>query len=77
MYVQEFGQQIPDYMMRHREKAGMTGWAQVNGLRGDTSITLRTEFDRHYVENWSLWLDIVIIIRTIWQTITRSNHNAY
>ena len=77
MYVQEFGRQIPDYMMRHREKAGMTGWAQVNGMRGDTSITLRTEFDRHYVENWSLWLDIVIIIRTIWQTVTRSNRNAY
>ena len=77
MYVQEFGQQIPDYMMRHREKAGMTGWAQVNGLRGDTSIALRTEFDRHYVENWSLWLDIVIVIRTIWQTVTRSNRNAY
>ena len=77
MYVQQFGRQIPDYMMRHREKAGMTGWAQVNGLRGDTSIALRTEFDRHYVENWSLWLDFVIIIRTIWQTVSRSNRNAY
>ena len=55
----------------------MTGWAQINGLRGDTSIAQRTEADRFYVENWSLWLDIVIIIRTIWQSITRSNPNAY
>ena len=77
MYVQHFRRQIPDYMMRHREKSGMTGWAQINGLRGDTSIAQRTEADRFYVENWSLWLDIVIIIRTIWQSITRSNPNAY
>ena len=77
MYVQQFRRRIPDYMIRHREKSGMTGWAQINGLRGDTSIAERTEADRFYVENWSLWLDIVIIIRTIWQSITRSNPNAY
>jgi len=77
MYVHQFRQQIPNYMLRHREKAGMTGWAQVNGLRGDTSIDQRTEADRFYVENWSLWLDIVIIMRTVWQSIMRSNPNAY
>ncbi|MCY3865219.1 MAG: undecaprenyl-phosphate glucose phosphotransferase [Chloroflexi bacterium] len=77
MYVQQFRRQIPDYMVRHREKSGMTGWAQINGFRGDTSIAQRTEADRFYVENWSLWLDIVIIIRTIWQSITRSNPQAY
>ena len=77
MYVRRFRQQIPDYMIRHREKSGMTGWAQINGLRGDTSIAERTEADRYYIENWSLWLDIVIIIRTIWQSVTRSNPNAY
>jgi lipopolysaccharide/colanic/teichoic acid biosynthesis glycosyltransferase len=77
MYVQKFREQIPRYMERHREKTGMTGWAQVNGLRGDTSIPDRTEYDLWYVENWSLWLDIKIIIRTIWQTITRSSPNAY
>ena len=77
MYVQQFRRQIPNYMVRHREKSGMTGWAQINGLRGDTSIAQRTEADRFYVENWSLWLDLVIIIRTIWQSITRSNRNAY
>jgi exopolysaccharide biosynthesis polyprenyl glycosylphosphotransferase len=77
VWVQEFKQSIPRYMERHREKAGMTGWAQVNGLRGDTSIAERTSYDLWYVENWSLWLDIKIIIRTVWQTITRQNQNAY
>ena len=77
MYVQQFRRQIPDYMVRHREKSGMTGWAQINGFRGDTSIAQRTEADRFYVENWSLWLDMVIIIRTIWQSFTRSNPHAY
>lgn len=77
MYVQQFQEQIPNYMARHREKSGMTGWAQVNGMRGNTSIAERTELDRWYVEHWSLWLDITIIIRTIWQSITRTNRNAY
>jgi exopolysaccharide biosynthesis polyprenyl glycosylphosphotransferase len=77
VYVQQFRQRIPRYMERHREKAGMTGWAQVNGLRGDTSIAERTEYDLWYIENWSLWLDIRIIIRTIWNMLTRRNSNAY
>ena len=77
VYVQEFRHKIPRYMERHREKAGMTGWAQVNGLRGDTSIATRTAHDLWYVENWSLWLDIKIILRTIRQTISTSSINAY
>lgn len=77
VYVLEFRSQIPRYMERHREKAGMTGWAQVNGLRGDTSISERTQYDLWYVENWSLWLDIKIIIRTMWNMFTRRNRNAY
>lgn len=77
VYVYQFREQIPRYMERHREKAGMTGWAQVNGLRGDTSITERTTYDLWYVENWSLWLDIKIIIRTVWQTVSRNSPNAY
>jgi exopolysaccharide biosynthesis polyprenyl glycosylphosphotransferase len=77
VYVQQFRDQIPRYMERHREKAGMTGWAQVNGLRGDTSITARTSYDLWYVENWSLWLDVKIILRTIWMVIMRKNKNAY
>lgn len=76
-YVNQFRTQIPRYMERHREKAGMTGWAQVHGLRGDTSIPERTSYDLWYVENWSLWLDIKIIFRTVIQTIKRENRNAY
>ncbi len=78
IYVEKFRNSIPRYMERHREKAGMTGWAQVNGLRGDTSITERTKYDLWYVENWSLWLDIKIIVRTIVQTLFGSAEgNAY
>jgi lipopolysaccharide/colanic/teichoic acid biosynthesis glycosyltransferase len=77
IYVEEFRKRIPRYMERHREKAGITGWAQVNGLRGDTSIEERTKYDLWYIENWSVWLDIKIILMTIWQTITGGNENAY
>ena len=63
-YVEQFRQSIPRYMERHREKAGITGWAQINGLRGDTSIAERTKYDLWYIENWSLWLDFKILIRT-------------
>jgi exopolysaccharide biosynthesis polyprenyl glycosylphosphotransferase len=77
VYVQEFRQQIPRYMERHREKAGMTGWAQVNGLRGDTSIAERTAYDLWYIENWSVWLDIKIIIRTFLMILFRADKNAY
>ncbi|MCK6580202.1 MAG: undecaprenyl-phosphate glucose phosphotransferase [Anaerolineae bacterium] len=77
VYVQQFREQIPRYMERHREKAGMTGWAQVNGLRGDTSISERTIYDLWYIENWSLWLDIKIVIRTILNTVLRRDQNAY
>jgi Undecaprenyl-phosphate glucose phosphotransferase len=64
VYVEQFRQSIPRYMDRHREKAGLTGWAQVNGLRGDTSITDRTKYDLWYIENWSLSLDFKIMLRT-------------
>ncbi len=63
-FVEQFRKMIPRYMERHREKAGMTGWAQVNGLRGDTSIEERTKYDLWYIENWSVWLDFKIMIRT-------------
>lgn len=68
-YVSQFRESVPRYMDRHRAKAGLTGWAQVNGLRGDTSIVERTKFDLWYIENWNLLLDLKIIIRTIWQNI--------
>lgn len=64
-YVRQFSTEIPRYMERHREKAGMTGWAQVNGLRGDVPIDQRTQYDLYYIENWSIFFDIRILLRTI------------
>jgi exopolysaccharide biosynthesis polyprenyl glycosylphosphotransferase len=76
-YAEQFRSRIPRYNERHREKSGITGWAQVNGLRGDTSIEERTKYDLWYIENWSVWLDIKIILLTIWQTIVGESRNAY
>jgi exopolysaccharide biosynthesis polyprenyl glycosylphosphotransferase len=76
-YVEQFRQKYARYMERHREMVGMTGWAQIHGLRGDSSIADRTDYDLWYVENWSLWLDIKIILRTVYQTIFRKSENAY
>src|SRR5207248_10962202 len=64
-FVDQFRVAVPGYDDRHRVPAGMTGWAQVHGLRGDTSIPDRAKFDNHYVENWSLWRDVVILFRTL------------
>ncbi len=71
VYVTRFQDQIPRYMERHQEKSGMTGWAQINGLRGDTSIAERTDYDLWYIENWSVWLDFRIILRTLWLILLR------
>lgn len=70
VWVERFSQSIPRYVRRHKQKAGITGWAQVNGLRGDTSIEERTRYDLYYIENWSLWFDIRIIIKTVVGVIT-------
>ena len=64
-YVREFQRVIPNYVDRHRVKTGVTGWAQVNGLRGDTSIEERIRYDIYYIENWSLALDVRILLRTL------------
>jgi len=64
IWVEHFSQSIPRYVRRQKQKAGITGWAQINGLRGDTSIEERTRYDLYYVENWSLLFDIKIIIKT-------------
>jgi exopolysaccharide biosynthesis polyprenyl glycosylphosphotransferase len=65
-YVRRFEQFIYRYGDRHRVKSGITGWSQVNGLRGNTSLSDRVEWDNYYIENWSLWLDAKILLRTIW-----------
>lgn len=75
VFVEQFRQTIPGYFDRHREKAGITGWAQVNGLRGNTSIEDRTAYDLWYVENWTLWLDIKICLKTLW--VVLNDRNAY
>jgi len=75
IFVEQFKETIPRYMDRHREKAGLTGWAQVNGLRGDTSIIERTKYDLWYTENWSLALDFRILMRTILNIFM--DENAY
>jgi exopolysaccharide biosynthesis polyprenyl glycosylphosphotransferase len=64
-FADRFGQQIPRYRDRDRVPAGITGWAQVHGLHGDTSIQDRIRFDNHYIEYWSPWLDLVILARTL------------
>ncbi len=69
VFVERFASDIPRYLERHKVKSGMTGWAQVNGLRGNTSIARRVEYDVYYIENWSLWFDFKIIVRTIAQVI--------
>lgn len=75
-FVEQFRQVIPSYMARHHEKSGVTGWAQVNGLRGDTSIEERTRYDLYYVENWSVLFDLKIMVKTLFH-IFRRNNNAY
>jgi Undecaprenyl-phosphate glucose phosphotransferase len=74
VYVEQFRRSIPRYMDRHREKSGLTGWAQVNGLRGDTSIAERTKYDLWYIENWSLWLDFRILVRTFVRVVGGERH---
>ncbi|HEY1643647.1 MAG TPA: exopolysaccharide biosynthesis polyprenyl glycosylphosphotransferase [Streptosporangiaceae bacterium] len=64
-FARQFGRQIPRYQDRDRMPAGLTGWAQVHGLHGDTSIAERSRFDNQYIEYWSPWLDVVILLRTV------------
>jgi lipopolysaccharide/colanic/teichoic acid biosynthesis glycosyltransferase len=66
-FVEQFKHRIPQYMLRHKVKAGITGWAQVNGWRGNTSLEKRIEYDLYYIENWSVTLDIKIM----WLTLLR------
>jgi exopolysaccharide biosynthesis polyprenyl glycosylphosphotransferase len=70
-YVEKFAEQFPRYLARNRVPAGLTGWAQIHGLRGDTSIADRVTFDNYYIQNWSLWLDVRILLRTVLSVLRR------
>ncbi|MBQ7840626.1 MAG: undecaprenyl-phosphate glucose phosphotransferase [Lachnospiraceae bacterium] len=74
-YVEKFKEEIPRYMIKHQVRPGLTGWAQINGYRGDTSIRKRIEYDIYYIENWSMSLDIKILFLTFFKGFI--NENAY
>jgi len=74
-FVSKFLREISHYNARHRLKVGITGWAQVNGWRGDTSITKRFEYDLYYLQNWSFWFDLQIVLMTLWSGFF--GRNAY
>ena len=74
-FVEKFQEEIPRYMVKHQVRPGMTGWAQVNGYRGDTSIRKRIDCDLYYIENWTMGLDLKILILTVFRGFI--NKNAY
>jgi lipopolysaccharide/colanic/teichoic acid biosynthesis glycosyltransferase len=73
VFVQEFRSSVPRYFERHKVRSGITGWAQVNGLRGDTPLEERTRYDIYYVENWSLGFDLKILAMTLRSVLSRRN----
>ena len=75
LFVEKFKEEIPRYMIKHQVRPGITGWAQVNGYRGDTSIRKRIEYDLYYIENWSMALDFRILFLTFFKGFI--NKNAY
>ncbi|HMH76458.1 MAG TPA: undecaprenyl-phosphate glucose phosphotransferase [Candidatus Udaeobacter sp.] len=75
VFVERFRQTVPGYMLRHKVKSGITGWAQVNGLRGNTSLEKRIQYDIEYIERWSVWLDFKIIAMTVVRVLV--DRNAY
>jgi putative colanic acid biosynthesis UDP-glucose lipid carrier transferase len=74
-FVEVFKDQVPNYMKKHMVKAGITGWAQVNGWRGDTDLNQRIEHDLYYIQHWSIWFDLEIALRTVFTGFV--NKNAY
>ena len=74
-FVEKFREEIPRYMVKHQVRPGLTGWAQVNGYRGNTSIRKRIDYDLYYIENWSVGLDVKIILLTFFKGFI--NKNAY
>jgi len=75
VFVEQFRRTLPAYMLRHKVKSGITGWAQVHGLRGNTSLEMRIQYDLEYIERWSLWLDLKIICLTVARVLF--DRNAY
>jgi putative colanic acid biosynthesis UDP-glucose lipid carrier transferase len=73
VFIEKFRHQLPTYCQRHQVKAGMTGWAQINGWRGNTSLRRRLEFDLYYIANWSLGLDLKILFLTIFRGFRHPN----
>ncbi len=68
VFIEQFRREVPGYMLRHKVKAGLTGWAQVHRWRGDTSVHERVEHDLYYIRNWSLGLDVRILLMTLWRS---------
>lgn len=75
LFVEKFKEEIPRYMVKHQVRPGLTGWAQINGFRGDTSIEKRVEHDLYYIEHWTMGLDIKILFLTVFRGFI--NENAY
>jgi Undecaprenyl-phosphate glucose phosphotransferase len=73
VFIERFRRQLPSYTQRHQVKSGITGWAQVNGWRGNTSLRRRLECDLYYISNWSMWLDLKILLMTIWRGLRQRN----
>ncbi len=72
-FVEQFRHEIPGYMQKHLVKAGMTGWAQVNDLRGNTDVARRIQYDLYYIDHWSLWFDLRILAMTLWHILQSRN----
>jgi len=72
-FVEKFSEEYKHYMFRHKVKSGMTGWAQIHGFRGNTSLKKRVQYDLHYIQHWSLWLDLLILIRTPYHVFQQKN----
>ena len=73
VFIEAFRREVPGYMLRHKVKAGMSGWAQVHGWRGNTSLHERVEHDIYYIQNWSLGLDVQIVLMTVWRVLFDRN----
>jgi lipopolysaccharide/colanic/teichoic acid biosynthesis glycosyltransferase len=77
VFVRKFQKSIPNYMARHAVKCGMTGWAQVNGWRGNSSLRKRVQYDLYYITHWNPLFDLRIMLLTVWHMLTHRSKHAY